>query len=247
MQWRRWVMWLPVAAAAAVVLIFVTGGRASYYHAFSLAAAVGTYALLFNFMTPMACGLVLADRLARDQQLRVDEVLASLPAPQWARIWGKVLGAALATVVPWLLVELVGFVFLAAYKQSMGVLVLGVAAFLLINLPALLVTAALSVVVPARLWLPAYRFLFIGLWFWAGLDPTRVPSISASLLAPSGDYAAAAWFGAHGGYAGMRGALLAMGPLAPPPTVATGLLSVLLLLGVSSGVLAVAPVLLRRT
>jgi hypothetical protein len=78
------------------------------------------------------------------------------------------------------------------------------------------------------------------------LDPTRVPSISASLLAPDGGYAAAALFGAQGGYAGMSGSLLDLGPLAPLPSVAAGLLSVLLLLAIAGGVLSLGPTLLRR-
>jgi hypothetical protein len=245
MQWRRWAMWLPVLVAAAIMLTFVTSDHVTYYRVFSAPAAVGTFALLFNFITPIACGLVLADRLARDRQLHVDEVLESLPASPRPRVWGKALGAMLATMVPWLVIELVGFGFLAAYKHTVSVLVLGVAAFLTINLPALLFTAALSVVLPVVLWTPAYRFLFIGLWFWAGLDPSRIPSISSSLLAPNGGYAAAGVFGGTGGYAGASGALIRFDPLAPPPTTATGLLSVLLILVLAAAVLAVGPVLLR--
>jgi hypothetical protein len=245
MQWRRWVMWLPVLAAAAIVLSFVSGGRVTYYHAFSAPAAVGTFALLFNFITPMACGLILADRLTRDRQLHVDEVLQSLPVSPQPRVWGKALGPMLATMVPWLVIELVGFGLLAVYKHTISVLVLGVAAFLTINLPALLFTAALSVVLPVVLWTPAYRFLFIGLWFWAGLDPSRIPSISSSLVAPYGGYAAAGLFGGQGGYAATSGALIHFGPLAPLPTTATGLLSVLLILALVVAVLALGPVLLR--
>jgi hypothetical protein len=245
MQWRRWAMWLPVLAAAAIMLTFVSGGRIAYYDGFSVPAAVGTFALLFNFITPLACGLVLADRLARDRQLHVDEVLESLPASSRPRVWGKALGAALATMMPWLLVELVGFVLLAAYKHAVSALFLGLAAFLTINAPALLFTAALSVVLPAVLWTPAYRFLFVGLWFWAGLDPTRIPSPSPSLLAPNGGYAAAGLFGGQGAYAGMAGSLIPFGPLAPQPSAATGLISVVVILALATAILALGPALLR--
>jgi ABC-type transport system involved in multi-copper enzyme maturation permease subunit len=245
MQWRRWTMWLPVLAAAAIMLTFVSGSRITYYGAFSVPAAVGTFALLFNFITPLACGLVLADRLARDRQLQVDEVLESLPASRGPRVWGKALGAALATMVPWLLVEVTGFALLAVYKHAASALIVGLAAFLTINLPALLFTATLSVVLPAVLWTPAYRFLFVGLWFWAGLDPTRIPSPSSSLLAPTGAYAAAGLFGGQGAYAGTAGSLIAFGPLAPPPSVATGCISVVVILALAATILALGPALLR--
>src|SRR5262249_1117685 len=246
MQWHRWVMWLPVLAAAAIMLTFVSGGRITYYHDFSVPAAAGTFALLFNLITPIACGLVLADRLSRDRQLHVDELLKSLPTSTGPRVWGKALGAALATMVPWLLVELVGFGLLAVYEHTLSVLSLGVAAILSINLPALLFTTALSVVTPAVLWTPAYRFLFIGFWFWIGLDPTRIPSMSSALVAPNGGYAASGLFGAQGSYAGISPGLIQLGLLAPPPSTATGLLSVLLVLALTAVVLALGTILVRE-
>jgi hypothetical protein len=246
MQWRRWTMWLPVLAAAAIVLTFVSKGRVAYYDTFSVPATVGTFALLFNFITPIACGLVLADRLARDRQLHVDEVLESLPASSRPRVWGKALGAALATMVPWLLVEMAGFALLATYKHAISVLFLGLAAFVTVNVPALLFTTALSVVLPTVLWTPAYRFMFVGLWFWAGLDPTRIPSLSSSLLAPGGGYAAAGLFGGRGAYAGTSGSLIPFGPLAPSPSAATGLISAIIILTLAATVLALGPALLRR-
>ena len=245
MQARRWVMWLPILASAALMLTFVSGERVNYYSAFTPAETVGTFALLFNFLTPLACGLVVADRLARDRRLHVDDLLQSLPNSARPRIYGKALGAGVATILPWFLIEMLGFSLLASAKQNSGVFLLGMGAFLTINLPAFVFTLAISLVVPLLLWLPLYQVAFVAFWFWVGLDPSRIVSISSSVLSPTGGYAAAGLFNGQGGYAGLAYALLRLGPLAPPPSLGSGTVSIFIILVIAVGVLEVGVSLLR--
>jgi hypothetical protein len=123
------------------------------------------------------------------------------------------------------------------------VLFLGLGAFLTVNLPALIVTAALCVALPALVWPPVYRFLFLAFWFWAGLDPSRIPSISSTLFAPAGGYAAQGLFAGQGAYAGLANSQLDFGLFAPPPSPMTAVISIALLLTLAAGIVCLGPVL----
>ncbi|GER91643.1 hypothetical protein KDW_58050 [Dictyobacter vulcani] len=58
---------------------------------------------LLNYILPVAFGILLADRLQRDKRTRVDEIFTSTPSSHTARLYGKFLGATIATALPILL------------------------------------------------------------------------------------------------------------------------------------------------
>lgn len=246
MQWRRRAMWFAMTATVLFfVLVFATNNKRTL-HA-SPAEALAIWASFSNLFVPVAFGTMLADRLTRDRRLRVEDLLDSLPASLRARLWGKTLGAAAATAVPFLLLGLGVSVYVAVHLHSLSALPLGVAAFLLINLPALLLAAAICTTLPAIVWSPAARVLFAAAWLWAEFPPFDVPTVSNSLLAPGGGYAAKGIFepstvalapGAHG--------LLDLGPLVPHVSAASGAIGALLVLALGLTVLAVGPTVVAR-
>ncbi|PZR99333.1 MAG: hypothetical protein DLM69_07470 [Candidatus Chloroheliales bacterium] len=145
---------------------------------------------LFNGFLPIAYGILLADRLARERRLHTDELLASLPASVDSRLWGKYLGAVAATAIPAALVYLMEISFIAITRLDASLLPLEVPAFAAIVLPTLLFVGAFSIVCTAVLPPPLYSILFIGYWFWGNeVTPQQIPTLNCSLLTPNGLYA----------------------------------------------------------
>jgi ABC-2 type transport system permease protein len=157
---------------------------------------VGTIAYGLNVFLPIIYGILLADRLPRDRWLHTDELLASYPVGLGRRLWGKYLGASVATMIPVALVHtaLVGVA--AVYIRDGRLIGLVPAAFGAIVLPGLLFVGAFSIVCTEVLWVPLYSILFIGYWFWGNVvSPSMMPTLSCSPLQPMGGYAQAAFFG----------------------------------------------------
>lgn len=247
MQSRRRAMWLAMSGTGLFFgLIFATA-NARDLAAGSASQAVGEWAAFSNFFVPIAFGILLADRVSRDQQLHVSELLDSFPAGLSARLWGKWAGAGAATMLPFLALSLGGSVYIAIHLHNPSAIPLGFAAFATINLPALILSAAVCIVLPALIWPPAARVVFAGFWLWAQFPPGRVPTISTGLLAPAGGYATKALFhprtvptipGAHH-------VLLDLGPLAPAVSTTTAALSITLISVMSMLIISSAPTLIR--
>jgi ABC-type Na+ efflux pump permease subunit len=199
-----------------------------------LPRVMGEWALLLNILTPVGVGGLLADRFVRDQVLGTAELLDASPADPGARAWGKTVGALAATITPLAMWWLGLVVVLAVSRGEPAALAVGLAAFVAINVPALLLVGAFSVTLPALVWPPLYRTLFAAYWLWGNLfNPHLLPTLSGTALAPVGEYAAGGLFGAHLLYAPLRG-IERVTPLA-------GTLSVVLLLAISG-----APLLMLR-
>ncbi len=195
MQLRRRPVWIALLAVA--VLFFALERRFwSVDRQLPLREVVGGWALVVNFLLPIPFGMLLADRLPRDRRVGVDELLATLPAPLRARLWGKYLGSVAATLLPILLVYVAGVVHIAVARGDARALPLGLAAFALVDVPGLLFVAAFSVACPAVLWVPLYQFLFAGYWFWGNfISPQLLPTLSDTWIAPLGRNAAEGFFG----------------------------------------------------
>lgn len=201
MQLRRRSVWVVVTLLGALIfaLWYAIASDAMYGHRSdrgvwmpaSQSDAILGWAQLLGMFLPVGIGLVLADRLARDRQLHVDEVLDTLPGSLGARLCGKFLGGMLATLVPVLLLYavVVGYILTQAYGAQ-GI-ALALAAFAAILAPATIFVAGFSVAVPAVLKVPVYQFLFIGYWFWANLMSPKVgiPSIVGTMLNAAGPWA----------------------------------------------------------
>jgi hypothetical protein len=161
---------------------------------------VGTIAYGLNLFLPIVFGILLADRVPRERWLNTGELLASLPTGVGPRLWGKYLGAAVATMIPIALVHaaLVGLA--AYYFRDVRLLPLEPSAFGAIVVPGLLFVGAFSIVCTEILWVPLYSILFIGYWFWGNVvSPDMMPTLSCTPLQPMGGYALAAFFGEPNG------------------------------------------------
>lgn len=163
----------------------------------SPAQLVGRWALVTQFWLPVALGLLLADRLPRDQRVGTVELFETLPARFGVRFVGKYLGATLATLVPVFLAYAAGLCYFAAVRGEPVLFPLGLAAFATVNLPGMLFVAAFSVACTSVLGVPLYQFLLVGYWFWGNtLNPDLMPTLSGTWLTPLGEYAANGFFGA---------------------------------------------------
>ena len=180
----------------------------------------------------VAFGIVVADRLRRDRQTKVDELLNTLPGTVSARMFGKYLGSTLATLLPMCAVYSVGVVYILLRWHTIQALPLALAAFAAIALPGILFIAACSIAFPALLWVPLYQVLFVGYWFWGNLLPNvGIPSLSTTILTPVGGYMCTGFFNPRG----LEGVC---SPGVQGATALQGIESILLLL--SLAILAIA-------
>lgn len=233
MQFRRRSIWLVLALvsmlSAVLWLAFLIGPQATALDAVMYLAQFTAWFL------PLGVGLVLADRLARDKKLRVDEILDSFPGSLGARLFGKYLGSTLATLVPVGLIYSAGLVYILARFHDPRSLLLALGAFAAIPLPGMLFAAGFSIALPAILKVPLYQILFIGYWFWANLMSPRfkVPSLVGTMLNATGPWAQEAFF--HYQWVFLR----------LNPTVWQGVASIVLLVGLSFVAMCVAWLFLR--
>ncbi|QBD81425.1 hypothetical protein EPA93_37815 [Ktedonosporobacter rubrisoli] len=83
------------------------------------------------------------------------------------------------------------------YSHNLLVIPLFLFTFCLIALPGLLFVAAFSLACPIIMPLPVYQFLFTGYWLWGNLFLKQqiLPTLSRSILTPSGVRIAGGFFG----------------------------------------------------
>lgn len=198
MQARRKSVWVVLGALALLTLTSPVAPWVASPAEVPLIQVIATWAIVVNLFSPLGVGLMLADRLPRDQRTRVRDLLRTLPASSGARLFGKYLGALLGTLPPVLLVYAIGIGIAAArWGAPVSALALGLAAFATVMLPGLLFVGAFSIACTAVLWPPLYQFLFVGYWFWGNaLSPSyHIPTISMTILTPLGDTTATGLFG----------------------------------------------------
>ncbi len=101
MQFRRLALWITFLCIASLLLF---RGGFHFFLVFALnqplLPLVAEWARSLNFLLPIAAGVLLADRLARDRKTRVDELFTSTPGALSIRLAGKYVGSTLATLVP---------------------------------------------------------------------------------------------------------------------------------------------------
>jgi hypothetical protein len=221
MQVRRRSIWLVLALTsilgAILWLAFISDIRA-------LAVDAVMYLAQFTaWFLPVGAGLVLADRLARDKKLHVDEILDTFPGSLGSRLIGKYLGSTLATLVPIMLVYMIGMGYILARFHDPHNLLLALAAFVAIPLPGILFVSGYSVALPVIIKVPIYQVLFIGYWFWANLMSPRfhIPTLTGTMLNATGPWAQEAFF--HYQWVFLR----------LNPTIWQGMVSIALLVGLS--------------
>lgn len=164
----------------------------------SASEAAVRWATLVNILLPVGLGILLADRLPRDEQHNVSDLLDGLPPPLSLRLLGKYVGATAATILPILGIYAVGLVAIVARWQDLAALPVAVLAFATINLPGILFVAAFSVACPLVMPVPVYQVLYTGYWFWGNLLTNGffgIPTLSRTILTPEGQIRAGDLFG----------------------------------------------------
>lgn len=139
-------------------------------------------------------------------RLHVEDSAGGTPSPTGARLLATYLGATAATLLPIVATWAVGIAVATVRWGDPSAILLGVAAFVTVNLPGLLFIAAFSLVCPLLLSVPLYHFLFIGYYLWGNwIGPSwGIPTISGTWLTPASGFAAWGLFGTdliHGGQA----------------------------------------------
>ncbi|GAA3449760.1 hypothetical protein [Dactylosporangium matsuzakiense] len=242
MQVRKRSVWIVPALS---ILLFILIGGSLLRDLFDpgerpplARTAVFGLALQVHALLAIGFGCLLADRLVRDDRLRVAPILDATPTGPGVRLAGKYLGTAAATAIP---IFLVYFGFSAAYAVNTGApeaLLWALAAGGAVLVPGLLFVGGFALAVPVTMPAPLFRVLFVGYWLWGNLaGPELMPTLAGTLVHPLGGYA----FTGLLGFRGIEGDQTLAGPvpgaalnfLRPEPTPLTALLSITVLLALA--------------
>ncbi|SNQ46173.1 conserved membrane hypothetical protein [Frankia canadensis] len=247
MQIRKRAVWIVPALTVALFLLiggsllrdlFDKGERPAEARTAVVGLAVQVLALL-----SIGYGCLLADRLIRDDRLRVAPVLDATPARPGARLVGKYLGTAAATAVPILAVYLGLAAVYAVHTGAPHALGWALATCAVVIAPGLLFVAALALTVPLIMPAPLFRVIFVGYWLWGNVAaPDMMPTLARTLIHPLGGYPLDALLDFHG----IDGDDTWAGPvpsatlnfLRPDPTPTTAWLSITVLLVLAAAALA---------
>jgi ABC-2 type transport system permease protein len=202
MQIRRRVVWLTLVgfAGALLALTISTSTWHTYSHERTVLLSDADVASLVMLLMPVAVGILLADRLARDRVTHVAEVLDTLPTMLETRLLGKYFGTTFATLTPIFLLYWIGIVYVIALRGGDVLsLPLALLPFVAVVMPGCLFVAAFAIACTAILWPPIFQILFVGYWFWGNLlQSTSIPTLNGTLLTASGDYMLVGFFGGDG-------------------------------------------------
>ena len=207
MQIRRRSLWITFAAFTVYAFLVSTNGVNYYINEIkhglvstSLLQVVAGITSNGQQLLPLVVGCLLADRLKRDQRIRVDELLDTTSASLHMRLLGKYVGSLLASLVPLLLVYALFQGFVLVISHNLLVIPYFLLTFLTISLPGLLFVAAFSIAIPLIMPVALYQFLFTCYWLWGNLFIKQhvLPTISRSILTPSGIIIANGFFHTEG-------------------------------------------------
>jgi ABC-2 type transport system permease protein len=156
----------------------------------------GEMAFTFNLFLPIVAGILVSDRLVRDRQLGVRELLSSTPLQRGTYIFGKFTGLLLSVLIPPFILVMLTSILMAVTTSRPEILWMGAAAFFTIIFPAHLFVSAFSLALPWVLPLRVYQVLFTGYWFWGNyLNSEVFPTLNGTLLTPNGKFALTGFFG----------------------------------------------------
>jgi ABC-2 type transport system permease protein len=156
------------------------------------AAMIMFYANMFMVLLG---GILAADRLQRDYRLGIRELQLGSPVRQSTYLMAKYFGVLGAVISPMFLFVMA----YAGYYVARGVSPLFFAimpvVFLVMGGTAFAFVVAFSIACPLFMPVRVYQVLFVGYWFWGNyLSPQVFPTISETLIVPSGKYALYGFF-----------------------------------------------------
>lgn len=206
MSIRRWSLWLAMGILMVLHLtevllppeifkIMPTEQQVLSY--------AGTFAYLLNLFMPVVGGILVADRLVRDQRIGVDELLRSTALKRFPYLAGKYLGALCSITLPVLLCSLLMGVKTAAQGAPLTIIPAMLVGFLGINLPAYMLITAFSLACPLVMPVRVYQVLYTGYWFWGNyLSPSVMPTFNGTILAANGGFVLSTFLGGFYGIGG---------------------------------------------
>ncbi len=196
MQWRKRSVWLVTGVLALLVLATGWGQLSLLLGSDDPRVAMADAGLLLQILLPVGYGCLLADRLVRDRQLGVAELLDATPAGGLSRLAGKYAGSCAATAFPILVLFLVVAAAYGFREGDWAAAGWAFVIFVVVMLPGLAFVGAAALAFPLVMPTPLFRVLFVGYWFWGNaVSPSAMPTTAQSLLAPAGDYGLRQFFG----------------------------------------------------
>ncbi|HCS40902.1 MAG TPA: hypothetical protein DIW44_15145 [Anaerolineaceae bacterium] len=150
-----------------------------------------------NMFMVLLGGILAADRLQRDYRLGVRELQHSSPINQITYLLAKYIGVWAAVIMPMFIYVMANAVYYVARGVSPLFLAILPVVFLVMGGTAFAFVVAFSIACPLFMPVRVYQVLFVGYWFWGNyLSPDVFPTISGTLLVPSGKFAMYGFF--HG-------------------------------------------------
>ncbi len=198
---RRWSFWIAFGLLFLPYGISITASLGSPtpgpIQIGVLRSEIATSVYMLNMFMPVFAGIVIADRLVRDQRLGLEELLHSTALNRSAYIFGKYFGGLLAVLTP-VMASILIFIGLSLLGgMPVLAILIYLQAFLSITLPAFAFVTAFSLACPVVIPVRVYQILFTGYWFWGNyLNPNAFPSLNGTLLTPGGVFALEGFFSA---------------------------------------------------
>ncbi len=242
MQIRRWGLWIGLFITVGlffILLLRATGNPKVLPPDYtSQPWKLATLVLEdFTLFTPIAVGILAADRFTRDRVLSMSDLLNSSLTIKAPLVLGKYAGSLLAVFTPSLVVLAGTLAYLALYYHQPAIFLTAPVVLLAVVGPAWLFVVAWSLIFPLVMPLRLYQVLFAGFWMWASVvPPDRMPTINDSIFGVAGQYAHYAFF--------INDPTLSQ-YLRPPATVGLAVVNMSLIVGLSIAALALLPLVLR--
>jgi ABC-2 type transport system permease protein len=166
--------------------------------------STAAYVITFNLFLPVVCGILASDRVVRDENLSMRELLGTTKLSNRQYVLGKYLGVTLSEITCLLLMTLcVGIAFFAI-GSPLKIIPMCLLVSLAVNIPALIFVNAFSVMFPSLMPVRIYQILFAGYWYWGNyLNAEKFFSISDTILNVAGFYPLEGYWGIT--YGGVRG------------------------------------------
>jgi ABC-2 type transport system permease protein len=154
-----------------------------------------------NMFMVILGGILAADRMQRDFGLGVRELQKSSPLKSSTYVFAKYTGVLAAVISPMLLFVVAYAIYFIAKGVPFVYLGISLLVFLAMGGSAFVFVVAFSLACPLFMPVRVYQVLFVGYWFWGNyLSPDVFPTISETLLVPSGKYPLYGFFGGFPDY-----------------------------------------------